>query len=119
MTKFALSVAALATAGMLAIAAPVSASSVDTSSSAVRAHAGIQLAQADVQVRVNEPSRTVVKKKVIVRKPVVRKRVVVGTSAPVVTGAAVVTTRSRTCRTVTVHKHVGGRDVVSRVRKCG
>jgi hypothetical protein len=111
MTKLAATLAALATATFLA-AAPATA---DNASQP--ALGNIQLAQADVNVRIGTtPSRTVVKKKVIVRKPVVKKRVIVTT--PAVRSSAVVVAPGRNCRTVTTRKTVNGRVVVSKVRRC-
>jgi hypothetical protein len=95
MTRFALTLATIATATLLASAPPALAQSSD---------AGFRVAQADVNIRVNTPSTT--RKKVIIKKrPAVRKKTVIRTTG-------------RNCRTVTVRKRVGNRTVVSKTRRC-
>jgi hypothetical protein len=119
MTKINLSFAALATAAML-VAAPAFA---EKANAPAIGPSHIQLAQADVKVRVSPTGkRTVVKKKVIVKRPV-KKKVIVRTpgvvvASPAVRSRTVVTTPRRTCRVKTVRKTVNGKVIVRKVRSC-
>jgi hypothetical protein len=111
MTRFALSLAALATAAALSVLPATAEVATQPTDGAVQtASPNIRLAQANTVVR----KKTVVKKKVV-RKPVVKKKVIV--RKPAVRSRTVVT-RGRNCRNVTVRKRVGGKTVVTKTRRC-
>jgi hypothetical protein len=122
MPKVALTLATVAIATMMAAMTPAA---VRSQSSPAGLAGGSLIHAGDSHVLVTEASgqakkRVVVKKRVVkktvVARPVARKRVVVRTPAVRTQGAYAAV--SRTCRTVTVRKRVGGRVVVSKTRRC-